>query len=100
MIWKSYFRTQKPTWKFHTIITLLHFRNRDGRVELELEPLGIRLLKHQTVARPSQVTSSSSSFGAMAGAAAYGGGGGMGGMGGLGGLLNDPGLMASMTDPV
>ena len=29
-----------------------------------------------------------------------GGGGGMGGMGGLGGLLNDPELMASMTDPV
>ena len=28
------------------------------------------------------------------------GGGGMGGMGGLGGLLNDPELMASMTDPV
>ena len=27
-------------------------------------------------------------------------GGGMGGMGGLGGLLNDPELMASMTDPV
>ena len=26
--------------------------------------------------------------------------GGMGGMGGLGGLLNDPELMASMTDPV
>ena len=43
---------------------------------MELEPLNIRLLKHQTVARPSQVTASStSSFGAMAGAGAYGSGG-------------------------
>ena len=54
-------------------LNLSHLRNRDGRVELELEPLSVRLLKHQTVARPSQVTaSSSSSFPTMVGAGGYG----------------------------
>ncbi len=42
-------------------------RTKDGRVELELNPLSVRLMKHQTVARPSSSATAAVSSGGFVG---------------------------------